>query len=41
MKQMFDAVGEEFQGGQNAQKGWQTVVAEVRKRDHRNRVQQH
>ena len=41
VKQMFDAVGEEFQGGRNAQKGWQTVVAEVRKREHRNRAQQH
>ena len=41
VKQMFDAVGEEFQGGRNAQKGWQTVVSEVRKRNHRNRVQQH
>ena len=41
VKQMFDAVGDEFRGGRNAQKGWQTVVSEVRKQNHQNRVQQH
>ena len=41
VKEMFEVVAHEFNGSRDAQKGWQTIVAEIRRRNKENRAQQH